>query len=507
MRISTKTPRANVFLAVCALLGMAFVSPAAAAAQADGAQPARVARVSRADLLAAMRPERDYDAATTTNSSRFQSNVYLRLARAAQADGTDVLLIGHEDWYQAFLTYSGMPEDEMPEFLLLLREHGQNAVLDFRAGAVIDHVVEGRAPELAMNVQITFEDRAGRAKSFSYEDHLSEPAVLVHNDDEISFRLLDMGDQIYLDEIHGSKVRPLTGSLGALFAVIGLAEIRSVRMAVADDGTTVSVARAQKSIVSVPGAVTTSPWGRTERGVSGSRDDLRELERRLHEPLEFDYVDVDWDAVTAMTRGVAGVRRPLDVEFIGNMALRITDGADTIYSDFPYVPGAHGYMEYPEDAVRQAVAGATLVTHAHADHWDPERFAATRLALIAPPEISAGLAADRVLPWGQSIRYGTVEVQPVVTPHTDDGPHVSYRVLWGNKRLYFTGDAETSEALLAESDLDVAFVSPWLLRSILAAGDTIDAELVVVYHHTSDEDVPRGPGIHVPTQSGTFRIR
>jgi L-ascorbate metabolism protein UlaG (beta-lactamase superfamily) len=400
-----------------------------------------------------------------------------------------------------------MPEDEMPEFLLLLREHGQNAVLDFRDGAVIASVVQGRAPALAMNVEITFEDRAGRAKNFSFEDYLSEPAVLVHNDNEISFRLMDMGDQVFYDEIRGSKLRPLTGSLGALFAVIGLAEIRSVRMAVADDGTTVSVATAQKSIVSVPGAVTTSPWGRTERGVSPSRGDLLEIERRLHEPLEFEYVDLDWDGVMAMTRGVAGVRRPLEVEFIGNMAMRLSDGADTIYSDFPYVSGAHGYMEYSEDAVRQAVEGITLVTHAHADHWDPERFGATGLELIAPPEISAGLPAERVLPWGDSIRRGMVEVQPVVTTHTENGAHFSYRVLWGDKRLYFTGDTDDPEPLMAERDLDVAFVSPWLLRAILAEGHTIDAKVVVVYHHTADEDVPLGPGIHVPTQGGTFRIR
>ena len=68
-----------------------------------------------------------------------------------------------------------------------------------------------------------------------------EPAVLVHNEQVITYRLMDMGDQVYLDEISGSKLRPLSGSLGALFAVIGLAEIRSVRQASAEDGTSVSV--------------------------------------------------------------------------------------------------------------------------------------------------------------------------------------------------------------------------------------------------------------------------
>lgn len=469
-------------------------------------QQGTVVKASRENLLAAMRPERGYDAATTANSGRFQANVYLRLARQALSTlGAEIVLIDHEDWYQAFLEYSGLSDEEVPELLRLIREHGQDALLDLRAGAVIKRVKEGRLPELAMNVRLAFEARDGAVNGYSYEDRLSDPAVLVHNDSVVTFRLMDFGDQVFHDEIRGSKVRPLTGSLGALFAVIGLAEIRSVRMAVADDGTSVSIATARKALVSVPAAVTTSPWGRSERGVSPLRDDLLAIEQRLRQPLEFEYVDMDWDRVVASSRMLGGELLPLEVEFIGNMAMRLSDGLDTMFTDFPYRSGASGYMEYPREALDAVDQGVTLITHGHADHWDAREFSKTELLLIAPPEITADVEPDRVLPWGDSIRYGGIEVQPVATPHTD--AHVSYRVLWGGRRLYFSGDTESIDEILQERDLDVAFVSPWLLRAVLEAGQTIDTELIVVYHHRAGEEVPTGPGIHVPTQRGRFVIR
>jgi len=500
MRIAC--PRA---LVASAAMMMLAVSAGGAASGTPSRQGAAL-KASRESILAAMRPERGYDAATTANSGRFQANVYLRLARQVRSTSDAlVVLVDHEDWYHAFLEYSGLSDEEAPELLRLIREHGQDALLDLRPGAVIEKIKQGRRPELAMNVRLAFEKRDDAADSYRYEDRLADPAVLVHNDSVVTYRLMDFGDQVFHDDIRGSKVRPLTGSLGALFAVIGLAEIRSVRMAVADDGTAVSIATARKAIVSVPAAVTTSPWGRSERGVSPLRDDLLEIERRLRQPLEFEYVDMDWDRVVATSSLLGGEPLPIEVEFIGNMAMRLSDGLDTMFTDFPYRSGAFGYMEYSSAVLDAVEQGVGLITHEHADHWDAREFGKTELKLIAPPGIAAGVEPDRVLPWGDSIRYGGIEVQPITTPHTD--AHVSYRVLWSGRRLYFSGDTESTEEILGEQDLDAAFVSPWLLRAVLDAGQTIDADLIVVYHHLAGEDVPNGPGIHVPTQRGTFVIR
>ena len=43
--------------------------------------------------------------------------------------------------------------------------------------------------------------------------------------------------------------------------------------------------------------------------------------------------------------------------------------------------------------------------------------------------------------------------------------HASYLVTWHGLRLYFTGDTDSVDQLLAMKDLDYAFVSPWLIGS------------------------------------------
>ena len=73
--------------------------------------------------------------------------------------------------------------------------------------------------------------------------------------------------------------------------------------------------------------------------------------------------------------------------------------------------------------------------------------------------------------------------------------------------MYFTGDTESTAELLAQTDLDLAFVSPWLAERLLAAGETIDARRVVIYHHRSGEQRPMPDGALLPRQGDSFRVR
>lgn len=197
----------------------------------------------------------------------------------------------------------------------------------------------------------------------------------------------------------------------------------------------------------------------------------------------------------------------LEARFIGNMALAVTDGAVTLVSDFPYQSGAFGYMTYDAAAANTTTAATlALVTHRHDDHWQPDLFKATGWTLVAPRDVTAGLAPDRVLPIAPSIRFGPIAVEPIETPHASVG-HYSYLVTWHGRRLYFTGDTESTDALLAARDLDVAFVSPWLLRAVSRAGARIDADRIVVYHHRAGERITGcGANCIVPAQGDVLRF-
>ena len=200
----------------------------------------------------------------------------------------------------------------------------------------------------------------------------------------------------------------------------------------------------------------------------------------------------------------------LTARFIGNMAFAISDGRTTLFTDFPYEPGAFGYMDYDFASIQMPPTGDALclITHGHRDHFDAALFAKMPAKIIAPPSLEAGLVgvpADRILPFGPKIGFRDITIEPVKTPHGDI-EHFSYLVTWHNRRLYFTGDTDRFDDLVSRSGLDAAFVSPWLLRAIAEKGQHVDARRVIVYHHKAGETVPAFPKAVVPKQGETLAL-
>ncbi len=195
-------------------------------------------------------------------------------------------------------------------------------------------------------------------------------------------------------------------------------------------------------------------------------------------------------------------KRPaLEARFIGNMAFAITDGTTTLFTDFPYESGYSIYMEYDADEIRSTTADAVaLITHRHGDHWDRLLFERTGWRVIAPEDALHGVASGRIVralpvaPARATFTAGPLTIDALPTPHANMG-HYSYLVSWHGRRLYFTGDTDSPDQLLAMTDLDVAFVSPWLFERAARAGRRIDARRIVIYHQTADAAIK---GCHEP---------
>ena len=101
--------------------------------------------------------------------------------------------------------------------------------------------------------------------------------------------------------------------------------------------------------------------------------------------------------------------------------------------------------------------------------------------------------------------YRDIQIEAVETPHAKIG-HSSYLVTWKGLRLYFTGDTDSTERLLAMKNLDVAFVSPWLLAAVAEQKARIDAKQVIVYHQAATETVPDIQKRRLPKQGETFTL-
>jgi L-ascorbate metabolism protein UlaG (beta-lactamase superfamily) len=189
--------------------------------------------------------------------------------------------------------------------------------------------------------------------------------------------------------------------------------------------------------------------------------------------------------------------------FIGNMAFHITDGATVLVSDFPYESGAFGYMKWQASAVPPVKDGLALITHRHRDHVAPELLAPYDLTVAGPGEVLRMVAGKPTLALTPPVRFRDIEIEPRKTAHAGL-EHYSYAVTWHGLRLYFSGDAEDPADLLAAPDLDVAFVSPWLLGSVQKQKRRIDARRVVVYHHQDGEKVVKHQDRQVPKPGESF---
>ncbi|MDK1021571.1 MAG: MBL fold metallo-hydrolase [Candidatus Hydrogenedentes bacterium] len=196
-------------------------------------------------------------------------------------------------------------------------------------------------------------------------------------------------------------------------------------------------------------------------------------------------------AVLILLTGAAGAGE-LTVTFIGNSAFHITDGETTLLSDFPYRSGAYGYMEYDMDDVPPIENGLSLVTHSHADHWDKELFAKMDLSVIGPTSVTGGVDTEKVVPFDadEPMTFRDIEVQAIEMPHSLPQQHYSYLVTWHRLRLYFTGDTETPADILQREDIDIMFISPWLIRTIERQDLTLDTKVLVVYHQKIGEEFP-----------------
>ncbi len=251
--------------------------------------PAAAARrvIPAARLLEAMKQVRAYELTATANGPRLQADVVLALVHEAQSQDPErrPLLIGHREWYEAFLARTGLPPSKAPLYVRLPYEVGQDLLVDYRREAVLDAVLQGPTPRAVANVRISWDRTAGKPDEYSYDDNLSSPHLRVSQKRLITYRLVDYADRLWYAEVSGLHGRPTSGALGVLFDLIGEARVQESRSAFLPDGVQMVRGRASKWGFDRTETMTVWPDGHADAGVPPGRPDLAALEARLQEPL------------------------------------------------------------------------------------------------------------------------------------------------------------------------------------------------------------------------------
>jgi hypothetical protein len=247
-------------------------------------------RASRAEIVQAMSAHGDYSITSTTTSMRFGAEALLAMVRRRllETPGSTQFLIDQSDWFAAHLETAGVTYDEMSASARAGFEHHQDALVEY-GPQVVDQVLEGPVPNLALDVTIFWPDSAGAPSGFSYRDTLSVPRMDVYDNRVIRFKLLEYDDMLVFDQVTGISVRPL-GFLSAVFAVLGKPDVKQTRIAVTADQW--QVVRGRVKVfpgISKTGTATIEPDGRGHEGLPPQRADLRALKVRLGRPLELRY--------------------------------------------------------------------------------------------------------------------------------------------------------------------------------------------------------------------------
>ena len=247
-------------------------------------------RVSRKEILQAMRGHGAYSITSTTTSVRFAAEALLAIVRRRkqEAPASTHLWIDHADWFAAHLETAAVPYAEMSEAARASFEHRRDALVDYGPD-VVEQVVEGPVPLTALDVTIFWPDTGDAPSEFSYRDTLSQPQVDVYHQRVVRFKLLEYEDLLLFDRINGISVRPI-GFLSAVFAVLGKPDLRQNRIAASTDQWQVMRGRVNVLAgISKTGTGTIDPDGQGHEGIPRDRADLLALAGRLKQPLELRY--------------------------------------------------------------------------------------------------------------------------------------------------------------------------------------------------------------------------
>ncbi len=204
-----------------------------------------------------------------------------------------------------------------------------------------------------------------------------------------------------------------------------------------------------------------------------------------------------------------GQNEKIEIKFLGNCGLFMTDGNLNLYVDFPYKSGAYGYMTYKPELLDSLQANSIfLFTHGHADHYNRKLFKKTNQKLYGPWPVKFLMSKKRKYRLDElNDSLPNFSITEYKTKHGFSFKHFSYLVEWNKKRIFISGDTHLSDTLVSIKNLDLVFAAPWVLTDAWERKLNIDSKEIILYHHRSVERVNnKSDKIIVPKQNQEFEL-
>ncbi|HOZ50856.1 MAG TPA: MBL fold metallo-hydrolase [Chitinophagaceae bacterium] len=176
----------------------------------------------------------------------------------------------------------------------------------------------------------------------------------------------------------------------------------------------------------------------------------------------------------------------IKITFLGNCGLYLTDGSSNLYIDFPYKSGAYNYMKYdPSEITNIKENSIFLFTHRHADHYSKKILKQIK-----------GKHNGRVFGNWNIKKFAKLtnslndfKIETFKTKHRFTFKHYSYLITWHGKKIFLSGDTETSETITTIKEMDWAFVPYWIILDANEKKVKIDTKKIGLYHLYPDQKV------------------
>jgi len=185
----------------------------------------------------------------------------------------------------------------------------------------------------------------------------------------------------------------------------------------------------------------------------------------------------------------------LQIRFISNCGLHISDGKGDVYVDFPYRSGAFIYDEFDASELDAIADSAVfLFTHTHGDHYSRKN-----MKFVKKHKQGKKYGKWNIKSLGElETMFDDFSIKAVRNKHRFSHVHYSFVITWHGKRIFIGGDAESTATVLAEQNLDWAFIPSWIFMSLQEEEAEIDAKMIGIYHIGPYDDVViKHPQIHV----------
>jgi hypothetical protein len=176
----------------------------------------------------------------------------------------------------------------------------------------------------------------------------------------------------------------------------------------------------------------------------------------------------------------------IKIKFISNCGLYLTDGTTDIYTDFPYRSGAFIYHEFDDAQLDSIKDNATFIfTHAHGDHYSSKNMR----------NVIKNKNGKKYGKWNieelenLSNTIPDFEIIAYKNKHQFSFAHYSYLITWHGKKIFLSGDAESTATIEGIKEMDWAFVPGWLLLSISRNKLKIDTKMFGLYHIGPKDDI------------------